>query len=782
MNKLIEEHIHNLSKEDFEIRSESIEFLINNLDKRNYKKIVSFLESDDAIQRNAAIEILSRIGEPVVNEVIEVTKSKIDNLKIYSSNILGEIKSPKAISALLTLLEDEEANIRFAAAEAIGKIGSKEATMPLLHYLYARQDDPWEQFPLILALGQLQDERSVIPLLQLTENELLRQPIIQAISTIADEHALSYIIDLLLVSNDEFIESNSLIAVKNIKDKVAKFRADQDSFEYMINKYISNLEEEKKIRLFEILNKNIENEDFSIKIGSIVLLGFIYDNKSIDLLLKNNIDDLEFEIRDSLINIAKNKSDLFLNYIKNNESNQDLTIYILGTLEIEESKDFFISKLSSNKTEIRLNSIKALLKYKDDKHLEYIFNMLINDTSEDIKTIIIESLKDFSYNDVKDFLNKSNLDEVTKVRIILSLKNDINQISKYYQLKEVEIRKNVAEVLKKYSKEDEKDVLLHLLKDENHLVRESAIRTIEYKQVEISEYFSQLINDESDWVRYYLAKSLYYHSIDDTLIKTLIKLLTDKTPFVRISALESISNIKDLDRLENNKPLFEQISKILVQLINEDDSDISQAAISAFANINYDNEKFSIVLKEKFNDKDWLIRKSVASALKMSLDVSKSYLLLNEMLESENENLVMIEILKSLSEIYNKSHHKHEIINTLINYSNNDKLREYSIEILSSMDSSIVGTLQNIFDVSEVETKLNIISVFTNFANEKSLQMLIKISSNDSSPKVRKHAILSLSNFKSHQRAMWAIMWAANHDQDTFVSQSAKSILSQKGA
>ena len=774
----ISAHIKNLSSDDFQTRNKSINFLINHDNEANHKNILGLLKSEDAIERNSSMEILVGLGETVLDHIIKITKSSDINQRIYSANILGEIKSEKSIDSLLILLEDEESNVRFAAAEAIGKIGSKEATMPLLHYLYSRKDDPWEQFPLILTLGEIKDERSVIPLLQLIENDMLKQPILQAISTIADENALPYIIDLIKSSDDETLEMMSILAIKHINDKVNKYSSGKESLEIVMKKVFENIDNSQINKIIQIMDRMIINEDFSVKIGSILMLGFISQVDSLAILLNNYSDDLSNEIEEAISNIAKNNYKIILDYLSNeNIDHQDILIRVLGKLGITEIKNIFISKLDYDKPDVKIQSIKAITKIADENDLPYIFKM-VKDENEDVKNTAIESLGKFDENKILTLLNDFDIDELSKIKIISKLDLDIKEVLAFYQSEELQVRKTVAEILKKYPKNVAQKELIELLNDESVLVRESAIRTIEYRKEDIKNLYDLLIDNQSDWIRYYFAKSLAYQNIDADSVNYLKSLLNDQVPFVRISAIETLGKIEqNLLSLENYEIINQDFLNKLIELSDNADPDISKSAIIALSNFNYDPDKFYNILKSKFNNKDWIIRKSVAYVLKLIDDSQIAYKIMLEMIDKENENLVLKEIICSLAAIYQNISDNDQILFTLLNYTLNDDLREFTINVISAMDKSIIHKLQNYFDISGNDLKMNIISIIANIDDEKSLQFLIKLSSYDSSPKIRKHTILSLNNFKNQQRALWAIMWAANHDTDLYVNQTAKSLL-----
>jgi HEAT repeat protein len=76
---------------------------------------------------------------------------------------VGQIGDLRGVPALLSLLEDPEEQVRFAAAEALGQIGDVRALEPLCKLL-AR--NVRESAVAARALGRLRDQRAIEPLAQ----------------------------------------------------------------------------------------------------------------------------------------------------------------------------------------------------------------------------------------------------------------------------------------------------------------------------------------------------------------------------------------------------------------------------------------------------------------------------------------------------------------------------------------------------------------------------------------------------------------------------------------
>lgn len=93
-------------------------------DHKSLQELNKLLVSHDAYQRNFAIDNLIEIGKISIPVLIDNLSSKHSDLLIHSLNILGNIGDADAIQPIRTLLfnEPQNANVRFAAYEALGRL------------------------------------------------------------------------------------------------------------------------------------------------------------------------------------------------------------------------------------------------------------------------------------------------------------------------------------------------------------------------------------------------------------------------------------------------------------------------------------------------------------------------------------------------------------------------------------------------------------------------------------------------------------------------------------
>src|SRR5262249_13334844 len=74
--------------------------------------------------RRAAVEALTGIGQDAIGRVIEELKRLDADGRKLGAEVLGGVPDPRGARALARLLDDEDVNVRAAAAEALGRAGA----------------------------------------------------------------------------------------------------------------------------------------------------------------------------------------------------------------------------------------------------------------------------------------------------------------------------------------------------------------------------------------------------------------------------------------------------------------------------------------------------------------------------------------------------------------------------------------------------------------------------------------------------------------------------------
>ncbi|GFE58556.1 HEAT repeat domain-containing protein [Geobacter sp. AOG1] len=148
--------------------------------------------------RNGAMEVLVHFGRQSVPRLVELLHDKDEEVRNFSTVMLGDIASRDAVEPLIAALNDPDANVRHGAAEALGRIGDRSALLPLLKLL---REDFWQQYPALAAIREMRDNRAVPYLLPLVNDEMLGEPAIEALATIGDPRAVPSLVALLTTAS-----------------------------------------------------------------------------------------------------------------------------------------------------------------------------------------------------------------------------------------------------------------------------------------------------------------------------------------------------------------------------------------------------------------------------------------------------------------------------------------------------------------------------------------------------------------------------------------------------
>ncbi|MGD2152502.1 MAG: HEAT repeat domain-containing protein, partial [Gemmatimonadales bacterium] len=101
----------------------------------------------------------------------------------YAAWALGELENDRGVMPLIQSLDDRDADVRLVAAWGLGEIKDDMAVYPLIELL--DDDEPLVREMAALALGEIEDPAAVRPLTEaLRRDERLREPVIWALGEI----------------------------------------------------------------------------------------------------------------------------------------------------------------------------------------------------------------------------------------------------------------------------------------------------------------------------------------------------------------------------------------------------------------------------------------------------------------------------------------------------------------------------------------------------------------------------------------------------------------------
>lgn len=151
---------------------------------------------DNAGLRNAAVEILTRLGWQAIPALLEEIQCNDSDVRKFVLDILGDIGDEMAIGAMIFSLNDPDQNVRNAAAENLGKLKAVSAVPALLASM--GNADLWFRFTILAAIAQIGAPVAATELLHYREDPLLRKAVFDCLGKIGGVEVVDVLSEGLL--------------------------------------------------------------------------------------------------------------------------------------------------------------------------------------------------------------------------------------------------------------------------------------------------------------------------------------------------------------------------------------------------------------------------------------------------------------------------------------------------------------------------------------------------------------------------------------------------------
>ena len=126
---------------------------------------IALSETSERLSRLHAIWGLGQMARKNVDALKPVTKlldDADDEVQTQAIKVIGDAKSPGQDTKLIPLLKSDSLRVRMFAAQALGKLKSKNATQPLFAAIREnKNDDPFLRHAIVTALAQIGDADAV---------------------------------------------------------------------------------------------------------------------------------------------------------------------------------------------------------------------------------------------------------------------------------------------------------------------------------------------------------------------------------------------------------------------------------------------------------------------------------------------------------------------------------------------------------------------------------------------------------------------------------------------
>lgn len=530
-------------------------FLINPGELVTYM-VIPLLREDEAYLRNTALLILKEIGSRAPNLIYQLLKDKDPDVRKFGLDLISDIKIGFDGEAIIPLLRDPNANVRAAAARAIGELKYREAIPALVQSL---NDEEWVAFYILQSLSALEAEEasdSIGELLMNSDSLLVKAEAIETLGRIGTDKVIAPLLKYYpLATKDEKREIiKALIRVgtipedTDIKDELLTIFEEGDWEDKTLaikGIVLTNLKEavsliveeagaldpscfdyDEKIGILQDAILNIDSEDelinlierdklkFRAKAFVISSLGKLRSKKAVPLLLKL-LEDIKRDIR-----IASAKA--------------------LGDIgEADTVKPLVTRSMEDPDVNVRKSAIEALGMIRAKEAFEPLLNILDReeypDVIEAIVTSLIEIDQDRFLSNIKNYKTevKKSLANITYSMEILDM---------LLQCDNLEVRKAAIMALGRLGNEEAITKILQLTASEDKEIKKTAISALGEAQF-CSDILFECLHDEDPWIRYYAVKAMNKSCEPEILLEKLISLLDDPFPPVVIAVIEVLGAI-----------------------------------------------------------------------------------------------------------------------------------------------------------------------------------------------------------------------------------------------
>jgi len=360
--------LNNLKNSDWWVRKENIRKLLDYPEDMYLCDLEEWLRNgEDALARNASMEAYKELGERALGSLIFLLRDEDPDVRIFSANVLGDIKEREALQALVEALDDPDDNVRAASAEALGKIGDANA----IHALAESLDDVnWVAMAAIEAISLIGGEDALAVLYECLKNKEYRGMACAAIEKAGDRSSIEYLVPLL---DMEDAKEQALQALVSIAER-EKIDLSPSLFSGYINELIDWL----------------SSPQDEVRRAAFIALSWSEDVRGLPYFLKACQDDLLLEYAlNGLLSLGKKAAPEIVKAMEEPSKNKAILAKVLSMMG---EKDSLMLFADDEDDEVRTEVALAIGPLRTPEAAEALQG-LSRDRSEEVRAAALLALR-----------------------------------------------------------------------------------------------------------------------------------------------------------------------------------------------------------------------------------------------------------------------------------------------------------------------------------------------------------------------------------------------------
>jgi HEAT repeat protein len=522
---------------------------------------------------NSVLNVLSMSGIDIISPLLNLLKDPDKDLRIYVALALGEIRDPRASSALIEALRDPDANVRYHSIEALGKLRSPEAVEPLISIAESR--DFFLAFPAIDALTSIGEPNVAFRLVPLLEDELLRIPAAEALCQLGDEDVVAPLVSLL---NKQGAPSAIIVqALAILHNRYERLFKEATHIEEIVSRLINEIGVQNLLNALEEVNGDGLRE-------LAIVLGWL-EGPAVERALTRLLGKPKArkEVIEALVRHGSEVVELLIEQLDSEDlETKQASIMALGRIGDNRSVPHLVRILGQNGG-LTIVVAGALAKIGDRQAFDALLEM-IGHPDAAVRQSIIASINSLGHPEMAkravEILRDPNpfkRESAVKIAGYFGYDECVELLLECCKDPEESVRRAAIEHLPYLDDKRVLPVLVDALGKEAPRIRAAAAQAL--AQIESRDAYPHLIKaleDADPWVRYYGARSIGRHGYHDA-IELLARLAQqDKAQQVRIAAMEALGRIGGARAVS-----------ILAPFIETRDRDLARAALKSLGMINH---------------------------------------------------------------------------------------------------------------------------------------------------------------------------------------------------
>jgi len=584
------------SDADWRVRKSAIEVILSIRGEDVIKALIDTLYSENANQRNSAIEALIALEAEATEHLIRAFETDDQDVRKFIIDIFGVTGDPRALPVFMKAIHDEDENIQAAAVEHLGNLKSVEVVDTLISVL--KGDNIWLSFHAIEALGKIGDDRAVDMLVSLLEERPLRKSIIKALGQIGRPDSLSHVVPYLR-DDSRSVQEQTILSIMRY------YRRGMDE-ELIIRLVMESVGEDAK----GFFRPYANSEKRELRKAAVLILTLLKDEEAIAraMEMSSDIEEQDREVFTRAIEFVGHTSpELLLPFFDSDDAYQKR---VLCEVAVRTGSGVFFDRLLDLLRDpdghVRGGAAMALAKLKRLDAVEHIIPLL-RDEYENVQKEAIFALSELreGLDDEKVLVWLSDRDPRIRRNAAILLKRigDVKAIEPLgVALKDSapDVRLAVVEAIGEINGGESVKYLLHALTDESPEVRRSsalALGRIEDERVVDSLVL--LLSDPDTWVREAAIRGLAERQ-DSRVVKHLIPLLTDESGIIRLATIEALRDFKD-----------SEVKRALIPLLKDPDPEVRSTVVESLSG----HDDAVEYLRPLLNDSSWIVRKRVVDVI-----------------------------------------------------------------------------------------------------------------------------------------------------------------------